>query len=319
MGLTLKNPLIVSSSSLAKDITGIKSLVAAGAAAIVLKSLFEEQLEAEVESYRTDSFSGFHTEAYDYIEHISSEFGPREYLELISRAKKEISIPIIASINCINPKQWSDYAAKIAAAGADGLELNIAFIPFDPDIDGPSIEAQYLKTIEKVKKTISIPIAVKLGFYFSSLPNFLKKLDQLGVDAVVLFNRFYQFDIDVELEKLKPGYLLSTSAELHLALRWIALMSHKVNCDLAATTGIHSGADVIKVLLAGAKTAQLCSTLFINGPDQIGRILAQLDEWMKKKNYQQICEFQGKLNQLCSQHPDAYERIQYIQALVGID
>ena len=319
MGLNLPNPLIVASCSLTKTLDSVRTCADAGVGAIVLKSLFEEQIEVEVKDIEEYLLPYWHPEAFDYVREMGMELGPSEYLKLVEEAKTSVSIPIIASLNCITPKWWIEYAKQIVDAGADGLELNIFIMPVDLQKTGNKIENTYYKILEEVKANIDIPIAVKIGPYFTSIAQVVNELSRRGASAVVLFNRFYQPNIDIEKLELAPGYHFSSPEEMGLSLRWIALLSGRVNCDLAASTGIHDGAGVIKQLLAGASVTQLCSTLYLNGLKQIGNILKEVEEWMKKHGYKSVDEIRAKLSQSESDHPELYERIQYIKALVGVE
>jgi len=343
MGLELKNPLVVSSCGLTKTVQGVKQAAEAGAGAIVLKSLFEEQIVAETDELARQSQHSGHTETYDYLHGFGRTFGPREYLQLVSDAKAAVAIPVIASVNCVTAERWTEYAVKLAAAGADGLELNIGFLPRDPAISGVAVEERYLSILSAVRAKVTLPVALKIGPYFSSLANLAQQLgnDRMsgppftvgwcgsgendkevtwqGADALVLFNRFYRFDIDVDKRQLSGGNPYSTSEELHVALRWISLLAGRVACDLAATTGVHDGHDMIKQLLAGASVVQVCSTLYRNGLGQIGLILDQLQMWMQLHGFETPADFRGQLSQVRSEDPEGYERLQYIKALVGIE
>ena len=343
MGLELKNPLVVSSCGLTKTVQGIQQAAEAGAGAIILKSLFEEQINAELDELAQESQNSGHTETYDYLQGFGRAFGPNEYLKLVSDAKAAVSVPIIASVNCVTAERWTEYAGKLAAAGADGLELNIGFLPNDSAISGVVVEERYLEILSAVRNEVTLPIALKIGPYFSSLGHLAKQLgnDRMkgppftvgwcgpgesdkkvswkGADALVLFNRFYRFDIDVDKRRLSGGNPYSTSEELHVSLRWISLLAGRVACDLAATTGVHDGHDMIKQLLAGATVVQVCSTLYRNGLSQIGLILDQLEEWMQRHGFESTADFRGQLSQVRSDDPGDYERLQYIKALVGIE
>ncbi len=319
MGLDLRNPLIVASCSLAKTLDGVRHCANAGAGAVVLKSLFEEQIDAEVKDIEQYSLPSWRPEAFDYVRGMGMALGPREYLTLVEEAKKAVTIPVIASLNCISPKWWVEYAKQIVNAGADGLELNISMMPSEPERTGMEIENIYFRILEEVKAHINIPIAVKIGPYFTSMARIADELSKRGASALVLFNRFYQPNIDIEKLELAPGYSFSSPEEIGLSLRWIALLAGRVKCDMAASTGVHDGAGVIKQLLAGANAVQLCSTLYLNGIKQIGTILKEVEAWMKKHNFKSIDEFRGKLSQTQSDRPELYERIQYIKALVGIE
>jgi dihydroorotate dehydrogenase (fumarate) len=285
----------------------------------VLKSLFEEQIQAETEDLEQYVWMSGHTEAFEYISKMGMALGPREYLKLIEAAKSKVSVPIIASLNCISPKWWTGYAKQIAVAGADGLELNISVMPSDPRRSSEEIEGLYLEILAGVRAEIDIPIAVKIGSHFSSVARIADELCRRGASALVLFNRFYQLDIDIEKLKLTPGYSFSSPEEIGVPLRWIALLSGRVKCDLAASTGVHDGAGVIKQLLAGAAVVQICSTLYVNGLEQVSRMLRKLEEWMKRHDFESVAQIRGKMSQMESDRPELYERLQYIKALVGIE
>ncbi len=319
MGLHLRNPVVVASCSLVNSVEGVRRCAESGAGAVVLKSLFEEQIEAEAEDLQDDLWLSGHAEAFEYVKKMGMALGPREYLKLVEQAKSAVSIPVIASLNCISPKWWTNYAEQIASAGADALELNISIMPSDPDFTSQDTERLYLRILEAVKSRINIPIAVKIGPYFTSMARMADELCRRGASGLVLFNRFYRLDIDIDELKLIPAYHYSSPEEMSVPLRWIALLAGRVNCDLAASTGVHNGAGFIKQLLAGATVAQVCSTLYVNGLEQIGRILEEAEAWMKSHSFGSIHEVRGKLSQMQSDRPALYERLQYIKVLVGIE
>ncbi len=319
MGLPLQNPLIVASCSLVNTLEGVRRFAEAGAGAIVLKSLFEEQMQVGIEALEKHIWFSSHTEAFEYVSRMGMAVGPREYIALIRDSKSAVDIPIIASLNCISPKWWADYARQIEAAGADALELNISVMPSDPKHRGEEIEQIYYRILEEVKARIDIPIAVKIGSHFSSIARMAIELCRRGAAALVLFNRYYQLDIDIEHLKLVPGYKLSSKQEMSLPLRWIALLAGRVNCDLAASTGVHDGAGVIKQLLAGATVVQLCSTLYQHGTGQIGKMRKEIEGWMKTHGFESLDQIRGMLSQMQSANPELYERLQYIKALVGVE
>lgn len=318
MGLKLNNPIVVASCSLTSTAKGIRLCADAGAGAVVLKSLFEEQIRVEAKDLEKYLWLSGHPEALDYIRNMSMELGPREYLILIKEAKSAVSIPVIASLNCVSPEWWTDYAMQIEASGADALELNISAMPSDPEHSDLEIETVYFRILEEVNKSVNIPFAVKIGPYFTSMARMASELGERGAAALVLFNRFYQFDIDIEKLEVVAGHHFSSPEEMNLSLRWIALLAGRVDCDLAATTGVHDGASVIKQLLAGASVAQVCSTLYINKLDQIGRMIEYVEGWLEKHGFDSVDQIRGKLSQMQSEYPESYERLQYIKALVGI-
>lgn len=320
MGINLKNPVLVGSCSLSKNIDGIKRLEDAGAGGIVLKSLFEEQIQINnINQYTRYISPSWHYEAFDYVNRMGMELGPEEYLKLIENAKSSTEIPIIASLNCVTGGWWGDYASKIEAAGADGLEMNIAYFVAEPSKKAEEVEREYYETFEHVRERVRIPIAVKLGPFFTSFTNLASGLVSRGTDALVLFNRFYQFDIDID--KLKPvaGNYLSDPGEISLSLRWIALLYGTVDCDLAATTGIHDAEGVFKMILAGATVVQLVSTLYKNGINYLSKIVSKFSKLMDKKGYRSVEDMRGLVSRSESEKPELFERLQYIKALVGIE
>ncbi|MBN2280950.1 MAG: dihydroorotate dehydrogenase-like protein [Candidatus Marinimicrobia bacterium] len=319
MGMELKNPIIVASSSLSKTLDGIQNIVDSGAGAVILKSLFEEQISAQTQQLEQHLYSGAHAESLDYIRNYSKEHSLDEYLDLLEAAKKMASIPIIASLNCVSAREWTDFATRIENHGADALELNIALNNYDPKTSGEVIEARYLEIVEKIMAKVSIPVSVKLGPGFSSLAHFARRLVNRGVKALVLFNRFYQSDIDIEKMELTSASPFSSPKEYYLSLRWIANLSGVVECDFSASTGIHDGPTAIKLLLAGAQTLQVCSTLYANKLVRVQEMLSFMEIWMKTHHYDSMASFQGKLSRLQSDHPEKYDRLQYIKALTGIE
>ncbi len=319
MGLNLKNPIIISSSRLASSVETVKRLAHAGAGAVVLKSLFEEQIMADVNKLMDDSTSNFHPEELDYIRGMGLTTNADEYLKVIEGAKEAVDIPVIASLNCVSSDRWTEFAKYIEAVGADALELNIAVMPREFDEDPDKIEQHIYNIVAAIKSNISIPIAVKLGPYFTSMPKVAKNVRKAGASALVLFNRFYQTDIDINTMELLSKNKFSSPAEMSNSLRWIALLYQKVGCSLVANTGIHDGEAVIKQLLVGARAVEICSTLYINGLGQIKVILDELTNWMRDRHYEKIDDFRGIMSQKYSDQPEYFERQQYIRALVGID
>ncbi len=318
LGLTLKSPLVPSASPLSEDIDNIKRMEDAGAAAVVMHSLFEEQIiheRLELEhhlSYGTESYAeslNFFPEPEEF------NVGPEEYLEHIRKAKEQVQIPIIGSLNGHTPGGWVEYARLIEEAGADALELNIYYIPTDLDKPGGEIEKEYLQVFEAVKKEVSIPVAVKLSPFFSNLAHMAKRLDEAGANGLVLFNRFYQPDIDLEEMAIKPRILLSTPHALRLPMRWIAILYGRIQADLAATSGIHKSQDAIKMLMVGARVTMLCSVLLRYGIDYIRVIEEGMQQWMAEHEYESVKQMQGSMSQLKCPDPGAYERAQYMRAL----
>ncbi len=314
MGLELKNPFVVSSSSLTDSPDKVKKCEANGAGAVVLKSLFEEEIQAEIDA---DMAGTEHTEAIDYIREIQTGAGLKRYTTLIRDAKAATSIPVIASVNAVTRNWWEKHVPALAEAGADAIELNIALMPYDYKDSEAAILDFYIKTVETVAKTVDIPISVKIGYHFTSIPAVVDALIWAGARAVVLFNRFYQLDIDIDKLKLKSGSPMSTPNDLALPLRWITMLYGKTQAELAASSGIHQGKDAVKALLAGAQVTQVCSTLYKNGYDHLTRLNSELSEWMSKQNFESIDSFRGRLSQKRSDKPESFERLQYIKALVG--
>jgi dihydroorotate dehydrogenase (fumarate) len=299
-------------------VDNIKRLSDAGAAAIVLYSLFEEQLRQdrlELNEHLqngTDSFA----EALSYFpEPDEYRLGPEEYLKHIAAAKKAVNIPIIASLNASSNGGWTSYAKQIQQAGADALELNIYYIPTSLELTGTEVELTYLDILKAVKAEVTIPIAVKLSPFFSSFANMAKRLDQAGANGLVLFNRFYQPDIDLETLEVKPDILLSTPMAMRLPLRWIALLHGRINASLAATSGIHRASDVLKMLMAGADVTMLCSTLLRHGIPKITAIERDLIIWMKEHDYKSVRQLKGSISQENCAEPAAFERAQYMKAI----
>ena len=319
MGLNLHNPIIVSSCSLTHSAEGVKRCAEAGAGAVVLKSLFEEQINADVRKIIDGSTPAFHSEEYDYITGMGLSSSADEYLNIIEASKEAVEIPVIASLNCISDSKWTEFAKYIEAVGADALELNIALMPREFDEDPDKIENKICGIVSTVKHHINIPVAVKLGPYFTSMPRIAKKVRQAGASALVLFNRFYQTDIDI----YGMGYLsknkFSSPAEMSNTLRWISILYQKIGCSLVANTGIHDGEALIKQILVGARAVEICSTLYIHGLGQIAVMLEELKQWMMDKGYETLDDFRGKMSQKYAAEPDYFERQQYIRALVGID
>ena len=320
LGLKLRSPLVISASPLSEDIDNLKRMEDAGASAIVLYSLFEEQLRQDRLELNqnlqqgTESFAESLTYFPDAGEY---HLGPEEYLKHIAAAKKATHIPIIASLNGSSVGGWTDYARQIQQAGADALELNIYYIPTDMDLGGDVVEDTYINILRAVKANVTIPVAVKLSPFFSNFANMAKRLDRAGANGLVLFNRFYQPDIELESLEVKPNILLSTPMAARLPLRWIALLYGRVQASLAATSGIHRGSDALKMLLAGADVTMLCSTILRYGIPQIALIERDLKAWLEEHEYESVQQLKGSLSQKKCAEPAAFERAQYMKALTG--
>ncbi len=318
MGLKLKNPLVPSASPLSKSVDMVKRLEESGASAVVVYSLFEEQITHEAGeldhymSYGTESFA----EALSYFPE-AKEFnlGPDEYLRHLNNLKSAVDIPVIGSLNGVSAGGWLKYAKLIEEAGADALELNVYYIPANIEKDGTVIEEIYVRDLIKIKKNLKIPVSMKLSPYFSSMPNMAKKLDDAGADALVLFNRFYQPDIDLADLEVVPNLELSSSFEMRLPLRWIAILYGHIKANLAASTGIHTHEDVIKMLMAGADITCLCSELLGNGINRISEILKDLEKWMEEREYESVEQMKGSMSQKSVADPAAFERANYMKAL----
>lgn len=318
MGLKLKNPIVPSASPLSETVEGIKALEDAGAAAVVLYSLFEEQIvheENSLDYFLTQKSESF-AEALSYFP-AKNDFksGPVEYLELIRKAKESINVPIIASLNGVSVGGWMKYARSIQEAGADGLELNVYYIPTDPNLPGSQVEQMYVNNLKAVKENIKIPVAVKLSPYFSSMSNIATKLDLAGADALVMFNRFYQPDFDLDNLEVIPNLTLSNKWELRLPLRWIAILYGQIKANMAATSGVHDYEDIVKVLMAGGDVAQMCSELLRHGVGRISQMLQNLTRWMEEKEYDSIAMMKGTMSQKKVAEPAAFERANYMKML----
>lgn len=318
LGLKLENPVIAASSRLTYDVDSIRKCEEAGAAAVVVKSLFEEQIDSDSRSMIEDLEYYSHTDAYDYFSNRSKDYYIDAYLETVERTKREVSIPVIASVNCRNDGSWIDYAKRFEAVGADALELNIFVVPADITKSSHEIEDIYFRILAKIKQRVTIPVALKIGSHFSGLANFLHRLDEAGADGLVLFNRFYRTDIDIDSLAFKPGKVLSVPEEAAVPLQWTAIMSGALSCDICANTGIYDGSMVIKQLLAGAACVQICSAILKKNLSVIGEMNAAVSEWMDAKGYRSVSDFQGSLSRAQTDQPEVWERSQYIKAICGI-
>lgn len=316
--LSLKNPVVASASPLTKELDNFRRLEDAGASAIVMHSLFEEQLDIESSELDRHLYTAEHVgaEALGMFPDLSDyNLGPDDYLETIVKAKAAVHVPIIGSLNGISSGGWTKYAKLIQDAGADALELNIYYLPTDPKLTGEVVERQYCDLVREVKNTVAIPIAVKVSPFFSAMANMALKLDQAGSDALVLFNRFYQPDYDLEELEVVPSLQLSRSNELRLRLHWVAILFGKIRPDMAITGGVHTAEDVIKSMMAGARVAMTTSALLQNGVDYLRFVLSEIREWMDKHEYQSISQMQGSMSQQSVPHPDTYERANYVKVL----
>jgi dihydroorotate dehydrogenase (fumarate) len=308
----------VSASPLSEKIDNIRKMEDCGAGALVIYSLFEEQIK--LEELELDYHTTFGTEGYAesltyFPDHDEYRVGPDEYLEHIRRAKEAVNIPVIASLNGSTEGGWIEYARKMEEAGADALELNIYYIPTNMDLSGEDVEATYLHILRAVKNTVSIPVALKISPFFSNMANMAKKLDDAGANALVLFNRFYQPDIDLENLEVFPNLLLSSPAAMRLPMRWIAILTGKIRADLAGTGGIHTGEDAIKILMVGANVTMFCSALLRNGIGHLKTIESEMVNWLKVKEYESVEQMIGSMSQKKVKDPSAFERAQYMKAI----
>jgi dihydroorotate dehydrogenase (fumarate) len=318
MGLELRNPLVASASPLSHTLDGVRRLADAGVSAIVLHSLFEEQLreEAELDAQLADAGSESFAEALSYFPEVAEEdHGPRRHLSLVERAAAAVDIPVIASLNGVTPEGWTDYARALQDAGAAAIELNIYYLPGDPTIPGRDVEQRYVDVLQRVKDAVTVPVAVKLGPYFSSMGSFALRLDEAGADALVLFNRFLQPDVDTEALAMVPGLALSRSVDALLPRTWIALLRGRVHAALAATTGVEDATDVAKYLLAGADVVMTASALLRHGPGHATALLDGLSDWMQRKGFQSVDDLRGLLSVPVNTDEAAYERAGYVTGL----
>ena len=318
MGLNLKNPIIAGSSGLTRTVDDLLRLEESGVAAVVMESLFEEQifLDAEYQRLKVSENNQIHLQysgSFNYIEtHIRNEY-LSDYVQTIRKAKKKLHIPVIASINCISASGWTSFAARLQEAGADAIELNIAVLSFTPVLSAADIEQLHLDIIRQVRAVVSIPVAVKISPYFTDLSHVINDIAATGVSGIVLFNRFFTPDIDIDKMQMTVANKYSASSELLNSLRWIAIKSNTVSCDLCASTGVHTGGDVIKILLAGGASVQIVSALYRNGLQQVAVMLNEIETWMEDKGYHRIDQFAGKMSCFETDTPDTYERIQFMK------
>ncbi len=322
LGLNLKNPLLVSASPFTKKIENIRRLEDSGVSAVVMHSLFEEQITTE--SLELDHFLNAGTESYaeaiTYFPNLPSyNVGPEAYLDLVRKARESVAIPVIASLNGITSGGWVDYARRIEQAGASALELNLYFLPTDPNLSGAEIEEAYLRLVRDVRAKVKIPLAVKLSPFFTSIPQMARRLAEAGANGLVLFNRFYQPDLDLERLEVAPDLTLSTSADLRLPLRWIAILYGRIRADFALTSGVHTGRDLIKAVMAGAGAVMTASALVENGVEYAARILDEARQWMESHEYTSVSQMKGSMSQKAVANPAAFERANYMKALQKFD
>ncbi len=318
LGLKLKNPLVASPSPLSEKVENVKRLEEAGVSAVVLYSLFEEQIiheSRELDHFLNQGTKSF-AEALSYLPDTGKySLAPEKYLEHLHKVKQAVKIPVIGSLNGVSTGGWINYARKIEEAGADALELNIYFMPNNLDLSSPELEAAYLTLVRDVRAQIKIPLAVKLSPYFTALPNLAKRLVEAGANGLVLFNRFYQPDFDLEQLEVVPNLVLSNSSELRLPLRWIAMLYGRVQVDFALTSGVHTAQDALKAMMAGASVAMTTSALLKNGISKASEILQDMETWMVEHEYESIQQMKGSMSQKAVAEPAAFERANYMKVL----
>ncbi len=318
LGLKLKNPLVASASPLSKKVESARQLEDAGVSAIVMYSLFEEQIIQESLKLHRDLTRGTesYAEAISYLpDYGTYSIGPESYLEHLNKIKSAMNIPIIGSLNGVSTGGWVEYARKIEQAGADALELNLYFLATDPELSSAELEASHISLVKDIRQQVSIPIAVKLSPFYSSLPHFARQLVNAGANGLVLFNRFYQPDFDLDELEVVPNLVLSNSNELRLPLRWIAILYGRVQADFALTSGVHTASDVIKAMMAGARVAMVASEFLQRGIGRASEILADVQHWMEEHEYASIQQMQGSMSQQAVAEPAAFERANYMRAL----
>jgi dihydroorotate dehydrogenase (fumarate) len=318
LGLKLKNPLVASSGPFSKDVGHILKMEDAGVSAVVLHSLFEEQINVEsneLDRYLSNSTESF-AESLTYFPDMAGyNIGPSEYLEHIRKAKQAVDVPVIASLNGVSTGGWIRYAKEIEEAGADALELNIYYLATDPAMTSAKIEQMYVDLVSHVRSSIRIPVAVKLGAHFTAIPNLAIRLDDAGANALVLFNRFYQPDFDLEALEVAPNLVLSNSTELLTRLHWTAILFGKIKADIAITGGVHTPEDIVKSMMAGARVAMTTSALLRHGPEYAGVLLEGLGQWLEAHEYVSVAEMQGSMSAMKVAEPAAFERANYMKVL----
>jgi dihydroorotate dehydrogenase (fumarate) len=318
LGLELRSPVIVGSSGLTLSLNNIKKFEKYGAGAVVLKSLFEEQIMYETRS-SLESYDAYqHPESVDFLKYITREQSIDRYLNLINDARKSLSIPVIASINCVSNNKWTDFARELENAGANALELNIFVTDYD-NLNSSQIEETYFKIIENVKKNTGLPLAIKVSYFFTNLRQTLLKLAYSGVAGMVLFNRYYSPDIDIEKQEVTSGSHFSSPDEASIPLRWIGILADSISCDISATTGIHTAKDALKLLMAGATTVQVCSTLYKNGVEYLKTFLEEMGSWMESHNHHSINEIRGILSSKSKEEQKLLSRTQYMKYYSGLE
>ena len=315
LGIPIKNPIVVGSSGLTGNVKNIVELEKAGAGAVVLKSIFEEEIQLEFKKTlaHLEVADTHNQEFLDYYDYEIKKEVVSKYTQLIVEAKQSVNIPIIASINCMGSSEWVNFAKQIQDAGADGIELNIFKLPFSSKLDSETIEKNYYDIVRSIRQKVTLPIGVKISPYITNLGTFISKLSQLDIQGLTLFNRFYNLDFDIEQEKVISGSIFSQDHDFSNTLRWISIMSPRVKCNLSASTGIHDSETIMKMIYAGATSTQVVSTIYELGNGQVGHLISGVEGWMKRKNYKTIEEFRGKLSQNLATDPEHYERVQFMK------
>lgn len=315
LGLPLRNPLVVSSCEITSTVNGVRLVADAGAGAVVLKSLFEEQINAELGGVQGLAGSAFPDEAELYIREMGKAVGPKGYLELIEESRKSVDIPVIASVNCISTRWWVDYARQIEGAGAHALELNIALMPLSHDESAQEVEEHMYRIVRDVRSQVSIPVVVKIGPYFTSLHRVVRGLVDAGAHGIVLFNRFYQLDIDPVALTPVAGYQFTSPEEFHLPLRWVSILAPHVQADFSLSTGVHTGTDVAKAIVSGARVVQIASVLYKKKIKHLSTIIDDFAQWLDANGHESVDAARGALARKGAYRPEELERLQYVAAL----
>lgn len=313
LGLELSNPIIVGSSELCNTVEQLINIEKAGAGAVVIKSLFEEQIMMDIDAERTNNMSGSYDHVENYVGYYLKKHNIDKHLKLVKDAKQAVNIPVVGSINCVSSSEWMDYAKKFEDAGADALEINLFIMPANAEMSGEEIERIYTDIATQLPAKLNIPVSLKLSSYFSGMTNFFVKLSKTDIKGLVLFNKFYSPAIDVATEKIISNTIYSKPEDNGQSLRWIGILNGKVDCDLIASTGIHTGNDVISNILVGANAVQIVSSVYLNGLEQIEKMKKELGDWMDEKGYKSLSDFQGKLSQASLKNPMLYERAQFMK------
>lgn len=313
LGLELDNPIIIGSSELCNTVEHVINMEKAGAGAVVIKSLFEEQILMDIDAERTNNMTGSYDHIENHVGYYLKKHSIDKHLKLVKDAKEAVNIPVIGSINCVSSSEWMDYAKKFEEAGADALEINLFIMPANGDMSGEEIEKIYMDIATKLPAKLNIPVSLKLSSYFSGMANFFIKLSKTDIKGLVLFNKFYNPAIDIDAEKLISRTVYSKAEDNSHTLRWTGILSGKVDCDIAASIGIHTAKDVISNLLVGANAVQMVSSIFINGESQIAKVKKELSTWMDKKGYDNISDFRGNLSQSSQKNPMLFERSQFMK------